>query len=518
MALPELRFPKGKRPPSEERATGARGVPELRPPPPPMPLADQFMRGAGITARGALPIALGAAAGAPAGPVGIMAGGLLLPAAEAAAQGWNLLAPESLEVPSPTASVENLMTSAGLPVPETMGERIIQSASGALTGAASQLGALGNLATSAATPAGRELASMLSYGAGRQLAAAPVSAAAQQATTESTGNPLLGMAAGVAAGAPFSFGLKPYAEGPSSEQLQIASREAFNKARDSGAFIPEKNWDAVIRKIKSTLSTKGFNPKKDREIAAQIASMEARPAVPWKSYAKRWDDLEAYRTQIQSMQKSADGNTRRLATDFKWAFDDAILDAPSTIAGQEGMRAWADARNAYSRMMKGEVFEDMISNAEMLGSAKFTQSGKENALAAEVRRLAQNPKKMRLFTAAEQKEIYKAAKGGTLQNLLKWSGKFAPTSALPAAAGIAADIKAPGVGKALAAGGMLGRLAATKIREDSIVRLADMMRSGGVPPTLPLVQRQAPTARGLLAPIYGVPADEESYGLLNGGL
>lgn len=491
-------------------------APPVIEPPPETPMGEQFMRGAGITARGMLPSALGAMAGAPAGPPGMIAGSMLLPAAELAAQGYNMLVPESFEVPSPTGAVQNLMTQAGLPVPETMGERAMESAAGALTGTAGQLYALPKLAASAASPVTRETAEMLAYGPGRQLAAAPVAAGTGQAVTEATGSPLQGLLAGSLAAAPFSMRLGYEQKGPSREQLQITSTDAFERARASGVEIPEQQWSGIIQKIKSGL--KGFNPKKDRDIAAQLQTMEARPAVPGESFAKNWDDLESYRSQIQGMQASADPNTRRLASELKYAFDEAILEAPLSEKGGRGVSAWADARNAYARMSKGQIFDDMKEDAA-LSLSKFTQSGYENALASELRKLASNDKRMRMFTASERAEIRKAARGSSLQNITKFFGRFAPTSSVPLiASGAAASALGPTAGAALGAGGAASRLAAQKIREGSVDRLADIMRSGFIPEAPPILQRQLPTARGLLAPIYGVPPEEERYGLLSGGL
>lgn len=48
----------------------------------PRSATEQLVRGAGIAARGAAPVALGAAIGAPLGPPGMLAGSLALPAAE----------------------------------------------------------------------------------------------------------------------------------------------------------------------------------------------------------------------------------------------------------------------------------------------------------------------------------------------------------------------------------------------------------------------------------------------------
>ena len=156
--------------------------------------------------------------------------------------------------------------------------------------------------------------------------------------------------------------------------------------------------------------------------------------------------------------------------------------------------------------MKADVFETMLENAK-LDTSKFTVSGAENSMAQQLRQLAKNDKKMRLFTKAEQAEITAAAKGTTAQNLLKFFGRFAPTG--PVTLGVGAGVYAfePTAGTALAVGSGLSRLGATALRRQSVERLADMMRLGAPVP------RQIPVSaitggRGLISP--QVPLDVTS--------
>lgn len=93
----------------------------------PRGMAEELVRGAGLAARGAAPVAAGAALGAPLGPPGMLAGSLALPAAELATQAANVVLPQQYQIPSPAGAVENLLTRMGFPVPETTGERAIQS-------------------------------------------------------------------------------------------------------------------------------------------------------------------------------------------------------------------------------------------------------------------------------------------------------------------------------------------------------------------------------------------------------
>lgn len=155
--------------------------------------------------------------------------------------------------------------------------------------------------------------------------------------------------------------------------------------------------------------------------------------------------------------------------------------------------------------MKGEVFEDILAKSEISGITKYTQSGTENALAAELRKLTNNPKRMRLFSKSEQAEIRRAAKGGNLQNILRFMGKMAPTgtvSALPSLG--TAGVFGPLAGATLAGAGLAGRAGATAMREQSVERLADMMRAGVVPPPATSVAPYITAGRGAFTPVPGL--------------
>ncbi len=462
-----------------------------------------IMRGAGITARGALPPALGAMAGIPGGPLGMAAGSMILPAAEALTQATNVVLPEQYQIPSPSMAVEGLLTKAGLPVPETTGERAMQSAAGAVTGAGTQLPALARLAGTAASPAARETAAMLAQAPGRQLAAAAPSAMAAQATTEAYDSPTLGYLAGAVTGAPFGVGVRGADVTPSREMLSQLSSEAFRRTREAGIQIPLKNWQSAVNQMKAKLSTEGWNPKTTPKLQSMFSELEKRQSVPGQPEIVRdFDSLEGYRKQIQQLQGDPDPTTRRFATELKDEFDSVIMESPkeffATPSSQEGAQAWAEGRNLYARMKKADIFDDMLREAE-LDVTKFTQSGPENSLASQLRKLTKNQKRFRMFSKEERAAIEKAAKGGKTQNLLRFYGKFAPTGPVGGLFAGGMSVAEPSMGLPFTAGAIGARGAATSMREKAVRDLAAMMRAGS--PVSDAVMFPAITAgRGLLAP------------------
>jgi hypothetical protein len=176
-----------------------------------------------------------------------------------------------------------------------------------------------------------------------------------------------------------------------------------------------------------------------------------------------------------------------LATALKDDFDSYVLNAPKehfTTGTTQGVKDWADARNSYSRLKKSEIFDDMMTNAEM-DKSKFTQSGAENSLATQLRQLAKNDKKMRMFTPDEQDAIREAAKGGTVQNMLKFYGRFAPQGPVSSIFSGGATVYEPLVGVPFALGAEASRRAATAIRSADVENLGAQMRLGAKPKLSP---------------------------------
>lgn len=474
----------------------------------PRSASEQLVRGAGIAARGAAPVAVGAALGAPLGPPGMLAGSLALPAAELTTQAANVLLPEKYQIPSPYSAVESLLTKLGLPVPETTGERALQAGASALTGTAGQLQALPSITRTAQTELGRAIAGQMAQAPGRQLAAAAPSAAAGQTVGELTGSPVAGMVAGMTTGAAFGVGTKQPV-GPSRAEIAAQASKSYDAARQAGiAFDPQK-FSSNMSKIATDLRQEGYTPTGYPKIEA--AFKELTSGVP-----KDFTELQALRKIIQNSQASADAAERRLATILKDKFDDYILNAPqSDLVGtntKTGVAVWKQARDQYTRQMKGEIFENMLENAQ-LDVSKFTQSGSENSLAQQLRQLAKNDKKMRLFTKDEQAAIKSAAKGSTVQNMLKFYGRFAPTGPVGGLFAGGATVFEPTIGLPFTAGALGARYGATKMREGSVQNLADIMRAGvgaKVPPNLvPAVTG----ARGLLTPLNVTEQDlQRIYG------
>lgn len=192
-----------------------RPVPQAPAPAEPPPTAlESLQRGAGLATRALGPLgagmAAGAAMGAPFGGVGAIpgaiAGGtaavLAEPVANLAVSAWNAATGQNRQMPS--QAMQDLMTRAGLPTPQTPSERIAsttaRTAAETLTGA----GAARNVAQAlspVANPVARPVAQTLAAAPGMQTGAATAASGVTQGVLEAGAGPMLALPLGMAAGA-----------------------------------------------------------------------------------------------------------------------------------------------------------------------------------------------------------------------------------------------------------------------------------------------------------------------------
>lgn len=261
---------------------------------------------------------------------------------------------------------------------------------------------------------------------------------------------------------------------PTVEELATQSSQLFKQAKESNVELNAKDFSNTMKTIGKELREEGYDPRLYPKLDVAFSELQ-NAKMP-----KDFNELRTLRKFIQGAQKSADPEEKRLATDLKNRFDEYVINIPETSiksGDKQGLQAWKDARDVYSRMSKSEIFDEMLENAE-LDKSKFSMSGTENSLAQQLRQLAKNDKKMRLFTAEEQKAIKNAAQGGNVQNILRFFGKFAPTSSVSTIPPILATAVNAPLGLALTGGAIGSRFAASQMRKSDVKKLAALMRAG----------------------------------------
>jgi len=261
---------------------------------------------------------------------------------------------------------------------------------------------------------------------------------------------------------------------PSVEELATQSSQLFKQAKESNVELNAKNFSNTMKTIGKDLREEGYDPRLYPKLDVAFSELQ-NAKVP-----KDFNELRTLRKFIQGAQKSSDLEEKRLATILKDEFDTYVANIPESsikAGSKEGLEAWKQARDAYTRMSKGEIFEDMLENAQ-LDTSKFSMSGIENSLAQQLRQLAKNDKKMRMFTPKEQTAIKDAVKGGKVQNMLRFFGKFAPTSSVSSIPALLTTAASAPLGLTLTGGAIGGRYLAQQIRKSDVKNLAALMRAG----------------------------------------
>ena len=419
--------------------------------------------------------------------------------------------PDKYDIPSPLATVEKGLTKLGFPVPETQTERALQVGGSALGGVGGQVGALGQLAKTATTPVGRGIAQTLSQEPVRQVAAALPVGATSQYVAEETGSPLVGMAAGIAAGIPFAMGAKGTLQAPTVQELKGQAGQQYKFAEDVGAVFKKNSYNQFANKLESTLSKEGLDKTLQPRVYAALERIKDT-----KNSNVTLENMEILRRIGQAAGSSADASERRLASIMVDNLDDFVETAqPGQLAkgSSEAVSALTDARELWKRAKKTEILDDLVASAELRADANFSQSGMENALRRKLVTLADNPKKLRAFTKEEQSAIKVAAKGGPIQNALRLVGKLAPTGIVSGGGSVGLGYLAGGpigaVGLPIVGG--VARKGAEQLGLRNIEQLRNRLATGNAP--IPQVStRGLIGARELAAPIIN-----PITGLLNEG-
>jgi hypothetical protein len=466
-------------------------------------MGESVKRGAGLATRAMAPTLLGAQIGSAGGPIGSVLGSMALPAADALNSLINLIASPFTDkrlIPASQA-VQNLMTAAGVPAaPETQTptERVVSGGLESMTGVARTIPEFIRRGAELVPSVGREVSRQMAVAPGTQAVVSPTAVMAGQTVTETTGSPVAGLATTLATGTAGGIKRPQKEQALSTQALDRIASDRYAMLEKSGIELNNDAFAKSMTDLAKNLRTEGYTPKAYPKIAGALEELTST-AQP-----KDWTELQALRKMIRAGQKSVDPEERRLASILLDEYDNYLINVPKTDIAAGDVKAagktWEEARNAYSRMKKSEVFEDMLSEAQ-LDRSKFTQSGEENSLAKQLRQLAKNDKKMRLFTADEQKAIEQAAKGGTVQNMLKFYGRFAPTGPVSGLFTGGASVMAPAVGIPFALGAAGSRVGATNLRRSSVEDLANIMRMGQTPQTTggPFRAVPATTIRGLLS-------------------
>jgi hypothetical protein len=266
---------------------------------------------------------------------------------------------------------------------------------------------------------------------------------------------------------------------PTREALKEASAAAYQAADDAGIVFRPRAIQNLSMKVKSELADFGYTPKLQPRIQATLEEIDRL-----SSENVTLKGVETLRRIAKAAGSSTDASERALSQRIVSQIDDLMVGAQpgDVVMGdlKAGTAALKEARSLWSMKAKSDVIAEMMEKAQN-SAPNFSGSGMENAMRTQFRQLANNPKRLRVFTPAEQEAIKKVARGGPIENALRMVGKFAPTGIVSTAlsGGAGAAIGGPAGAVALPTIGMAAREGATAMTGRNIANVDQMIRSGG---------------------------------------
>ena len=505
-----------------------------------------------LLSRGAAPAITGATAGAALGaPVGMSApaaliGGMAVPIGDAlntivnelskgntAVENYirGLMGREQtatpMQLPMVSSMVSRGMENIGLGAePTSTTERVIEAGGAGLSGAGTQLPALTQLAKEGASAVTRNVAAQMAKAPKSQVAVSAPASMVAQSVTEATGSPIAGMVAGAATGA--AGGVRPRKTEaiPTAEQLKAQATQAYDRANKAGVVISPQSLKDTYPTFTNAVKEAGFDPDLHPQVNVVLNRLAEEGQTP-----KTLQEMDTLRRIVRAPTKTFDNpDQQRVAYKLLDEFDNYIAnlsdkdlavpkksvdlgrfgvieveDAMSPkVASKDAINSLKEARSLYSKSIKADTIADLIERAEITAGANYTQSGLENALRQELKSLAKNKKRLAGFNQTEKDAIIAAAKGGNLQNFLRYVGKLAPTSVIAGGGAVGLGYLAGGATGAavLPVIGGAGQYAATRMGMQNMRNIQDLVALGRTPTVTQsrtgLVPQTA--VRGLLSP------------------
>jgi len=402
--------------------------------------------------------------------------------------GANILGSES-RLPSVAQAQSQMLTKAGLPEPQGMLERAVQTGTQAMMGT----GTVAALAPK--VPAlSANLAQQIPASGAAGFAAQPAAEATKEATLGVLGEQGSDIAATIAAmGVGAKVGQKVGGMIPTGEKApklytmdevrQNATR-SYNSLDSAGVYIKPKSVLGMVDDIEKNLNSNQYIPQNEPKVSNTLSKMRDIVGDRFVSFPK----LEELRKMANNLRSDTDPNTRRLGNVMIGSVDDYItkLNGNDVFAStgklDEAVKNVMSARKDWRNQGRAEVLQDAL---DVVNAKLADPKASESEL---IRRgfinIATSKNKMNLFSESEQNVIKSVAKGGSLDPVLSFVGQFSPLRAKLVTGGIMGAVGTQSLPTAL---GMAGAgLTADTIQSVMRRRAAELavkqIASGAVPP------------------------------------
>lgn len=291
---------------------------------------------------------------------------------------------------------------------------------------------------------------------------------------------------------------------PTTQSLKNMGSALYKEADDAGLRIAAPSYGRLVAGLTHTLKKEGVDPTLHPGATAAIrrligeipkdvppGAMSKLTGVKGKVSSKAFtlEEIDTLRKVIGAVRRSKDparADDRRLAgimadriDEWLGALGPGDVVAGDAVAASNSIRA---ARSIWARVKKAELLDEAHERALDKAGANYTNAGLQTALRQEFKRIKNNKALFRSFTKQEQAVITSIVRGASAENLLRWAGKFAPSSPLSTAitiftGGYGAGLGVPGALALMGAGEVAARTSA-RMGQKKVNRLNALVRRG----------------------------------------
>ena len=289
---------------------------------------------------------------------------------------------------------------------------------------------------------------------------------------------------------------------PTVEQIAQKADEGYAAAKNAGLQFSPEAWNNTVNDI-------GNQAKEQFGMGSPMANLTDEVYGKAPSFVQKLQQSAGQSPTLQDvelMKRAASGIASApessapgsmIASKLRGAINNATPE--DFIAGdvQGGISGIQQGRQNWQILQKAQQIQEALRQADIRGSANYSQAGEEQALKRQFTKIATDSDFKKMWTPEEQQAILDVIDGGSkATGALRWLGKMAPTGGLSSSLNLLLTSIAPHIGipvaavstgaKAITSGGTAAKAAIV----DAIVR------NGGVAPQVRQVV--SPTAQRLM--------------------
>lgn len=232
-------------------------------------------------------------------------------------------------------------------------------------------------------------------------------------------------------------GAKAQPKPPTIDELKAQSSALYDVVDNAGVRISDEAFSQAVTRITEDFLDKGgrqsLTPKTWSALEELGVEVERGGLTLKKS-----EELRRVLNKAKSSSDRADAaSAARAVNQWDRFIENLNAGQLSNVAGGESVEFLKSARELWSRSRKSEIIDELIRKANREVQSQTGMSGLSHQLRLKFKQLANNDKKMRLFTPQERQLIELVARGDKIERIARVMGKFAVKNPWDLAGGLA---------------------------------------------------------------------------------